>query len=150
MAGLSIIIDSREQLPLQFTHKSITATKVQKLDVGDYAAEFDDGYRPPVVFERKSLGDLYGTLSAGYDRFKNEIERAKVSETKIIIITEGTLTKTLFGNIHSSRTPQSIVYQLFTIRIRYGIETVFCSSREEIAEYISQFYIAHKKERDLR
>lgn len=142
---MKIIIDTREQKPLVFNHKSITAVEVKGLSVGDYGAMSSE-YQHPIVFERKSINDLYGTLSQGYDRFRKEIERAKEQNTKIIIIVEGSLNRILMGTTFSKRTPESIVYQLFTLRVRYDVETVFCSNREEMAEYITQFYIAHHKE----
>lgn len=142
---MRIIVDSREQKPLVFNHKSITAVEVKGLSVGDYGAMSSE-YQHPIVFERKSINDLYGTLSQGYERFKAEIERAKEQNTKIIIIVEGSLNRILMGTAFSKRTPESIVYQLFTLMVRYDVETVFCSNREEMAEYITQFYIAHHKE----
>ena len=104
--------------------------------MGDYSCRFDDGHIPPVVFERKSINDLYGTLSAGYTRFKDEIGRSEKLSIRLIIIVEGSLRRILAGCNKSQRTPISIVYQLFTIRIRYNIETVFTNNREEMSQYI--------------
>ena len=70
---MTIIIDNREQKPLEFS----VPTKRGTLAVGDYRAEFSDGSVSQVVFERKSINDLYGTLSKGYSRFKREIEDRK-------------------------------------------------------------------------
>lgn len=145
---MTILIDTREQSQLEFPK----VTDVQKvcLPVGDYAVKFSGVYEVPVVFERKGINDLYGTLSSGYERFKREINRAKESNIKLIIIVEGTLTQVLKGVKFSKRTPISIIYQLFTLRVRHDIETVFCKDREEMAEYITQFYIAHKKHYEER
>lgn len=142
---MKILIDTREQKPLVFNHKFITSVEVKGLNVGDYGAMSSE-FLHPVVFERKSINDLYGTLSQGYERFKKEIERAKEQNTKIIIIVEGSLKRILMGTAFSKRTPESIIYQLFTIRVRYDVETVFCSDRLEMSEFITQFYIAHHKE----
>lgn len=143
---MKILVDNREQLPLTFKHKFIKGTVPTTLNVGDYGALFTEGYNFPTVFERKSISDLYGTLSQGYERFKKEIIRAKESNTELILIVEGSLTRVLHGSPYSMRTPESIVYQLFTLYVRYGIKTVFCSTRDEASEYITQFYIAHYKE----
>lgn len=143
---MKIIIDSREQLPLVFKHKSIKDTVKKGLVVGDYGAIFEDGFEPPMYFERKSIADLYGTLSQGYDRFKREFERAKEKNLQLIIIVEKNLTNVLDGVPYSQRTPESIVYQIFTIFARYGIQTIFCKDRNDATEYITQFYIAHEKE----
>jgi ERCC4-type nuclease len=101
-----------------------------------------------VVFERKSINDLYGTLSKGYSRFKQEIERSKGLRILLIIIVEGSLRRVLSGCSNSRRTPISIVYQLFTLRVRYGIETVFTNTREEMSQYITHYFLAEEKERN--
>lgn len=143
---MRILIDTREQEPLIFKHKSIKETIIKGMNVGDYCAITDCGFQFPMVFERKSINDLYGTLSQGYARFTKEIERAKEKNIQIIIIVEGSLTRILQGCGYSQRTPESIVYQIFTIWVRHGIQTIFCKDRDDASEYITQFYIAHEKE----
>lgn len=139
---MKVICDTREQLPLEFNHKFITEVKREKLLVGDYQAEFSDGYRPPIVFERKGIGDLYGTLTSGYKRFKKEILRAQESKTTLIIIIEGTFTKVLAGYSHSSVEGITIIKKLFTLWCRYGVKPVFCKDREEASSYITEFFCA--------
>lgn len=140
-----IIQDSREQIPLKFDHKFIIEVKIEKLNVGDYMVEFSDGHRPPIAFERKSINDLYGTLSQGYDRFKDCILRAKETGIQLVIIIEGSLTKVGYGHIHSSRSPESILYQLFTLYAKYGIWPVFCADSKEASEFITHIFIASEK-----
>lgn len=62
-----IYIDTREKRPLYFRNLN----KVTKLDFGDYGSNYCD-----FAIERKSLPDLFSTLSAGYERFEREIERS--------------------------------------------------------------------------
>ena len=80
-----IYVDSREQsvFPLE-------NIQVKKLDFGDYCLR-----RNPekVYVERKSMADLLGTISGGFDRFKNELERAK--ESYLVILVEEPLTTCL-------------------------------------------------------
>ena len=139
---MKIIVDTREQKPLEFSVPTVR----ECLQVGDYSCRFDDGHIPPVVFERKSLNDLYGTFSQGYDRFRREIGRASELNLSIKIIVEGSLRRVLQGTSHSRRTPISLVYQIFTIRVRYGVETIFCNTREEMSEYIYHTFRALEKE----
>lgn len=139
---MKIIIDTREQLPLKFTCE----TARECLPVGDYGGKFFDGTSCAVVFERKSINDLYGSLSQGYERFKKEIIKSSENSIRLIIIIEGSLNTVLRGTPNSRRTPISIIHQLFTIRARYGIETVFTNSRDEMSKYITHFFKAHAKE----
>lgn len=135
-----IIQDTREQKPLEFKHYSITEVFKQKMDVGDYCAEFKDGYRPPIVFDRKSISDLYGTMGKGYPRFKKCIQRAQEQNIQLFIIVEGSLTKVSKGYSRSKIKGSSMVQKLFTLSVRYGVHTIFCSTRKEMAYYITHFY----------
>ena len=80
-----IICDTREQLPLCFGEK--IKTKHENLDFGDYKLN-DDVFTGKVCIERKSMGDLYATLTTGYSRLKREILRAKESGFYLIILIE--------------------------------------------------------------
>ena len=141
-----IIQDTREQKPLKFNHPWITEVRIEKIDIGDYRAEFTDGYKPPIVFERKSIGDLYGTMGYGYGRFKRCIVRAQDSETTLFIIVEGSLTKVLKGYEHSKIGGISMVYKLFTLWVRYGVQTIFVNNRVEMVEFITHFYLSCGKD----
>lgn len=142
-----ILQDSRENKPLQFTHPCIESVRVGKLNVGDYTCEFTNGEKSKVVFERKSLGDLFGTLSQGYERFKKEIERAHECNTTLYIIIEGTLTRVARGYNHSRRSGLSIIAQLMTLLIKYNVHTVFCKDRKEMVLYITEFYRSEDRAR---
>lgn len=74
--------DSREQLPFLL---DCNVQKV-KLPVGDYT--ISEPYFSNIYIERKSLSDLVGTLTGGYDRFINEIEKAKSIDAYLVVIVE--------------------------------------------------------------
>ena len=138
---MKILIDSREQAPLVFPIDGIcTETKLATLDVGDYQAEYTDGTRPPVVFERKGLGDLFGTMTAGYARFKREMERAQEQGIRLILLIEGTLTDVYAGHTYSQFAGSSCVQKLFTLWVKYDLYPVFCANRSEMSRYIIEFY----------
>ena len=137
-----ILCDTREQSPLKFSHRYITSVAKKKLDFGDYGCKFSDGHLVNVFFERKSLGDLYGTMGTGYKRFKREIVRAQEAKATLFIIVEGSLTEVGKGYKHSKIYGRSMKQKLFTLWIKHGIQTIFTTSRKEMAEYITQFYLA--------
>lgn len=137
-----IHIDTRETKPLEFPYLCVDGTKRIKLDVGDYGVEFTDGYKPPIFFERKSMGDLFGTLGKGYKRFKKEIMRSQEAKCSLILIVEGSLSKVMKGYSHSTIEGLSIVRKLFTLYVKYGVRPVFCKSREEMSLYIYNMFYA--------
>lgn len=83
---LEIYCDTREQMPLKFNAK----TRSTKLDFADYTLS-DKNYCGNIYIERKSVGDLYGTIASakGMERFEKELERAKSDGAYIIILVEG-------------------------------------------------------------
>jgi len=78
----TIAIDTREQAPYYFNNlhagsdKSYRPMEIQTarvtLQQGDYSIV---GHESHVAIERKSKADLFGTLSAGRERFQRELER---------------------------------------------------------------------------
>ena len=142
-----ILIDTREQKPLDFSHEYITEVKIEKLLCGDYGCEYKDNSRCPIYFERKgSMSDLFNTMGQGYPRFKKEIIRAKENNIRLILIIEGSLTKVLTGCERSYLDGFSIVRKLFTLWLRYGLYPVFCRNEEEMVKYITEFYLAYGRE----
>ena len=79
-----ILTDSREQNALEFDNRQ----KVKGLKFGDYAMRGSD-----IVIERKSLSDFWGTLTGGYERFCREIQRAKDSDSYLVVVVEEPLTE---------------------------------------------------------
>lgn len=143
---MKIIQDTREQAPLKFHNNQITEIVKRKLDVGDYGCEFEDGHIVPIVFERKSIADLFGTLGKGYKRFKKEIIRAQEANIQIFIIIEGTLADVQKGYEYSKIKGDQITKQLFTLWLKHNIMPIFVKDRREMSDYIINFYIASGKQ----
>lgn len=143
-----IIQDSREQEALRFenypTKVVIDQLVVQKLDYGDYSCH-SNGIVCPVFFERKGLGDLFGTLGKGYSRFKKEVSRCNLDGNKLVIIIEGTLKDVLNGYKHSKMSGIGIIRTMCTLQWKYGVNFVCCSSREEMALYIIEQFSAWER-----
>lgn len=64
--------DTREQRPLEIKGYAV---EVAGLPVGDYGVKgFSDWNNPAFICERKSVGDLVGSLTRGRRRFTREVE----------------------------------------------------------------------------
>lgn len=147
MSKITIIIDSREQLPLDFVDETIEGIETMPLPVGDYGARFKMGYECPLIFERKSLPDLFMTLTQNYERFRKELEKAKKENIQLIIVIEGSLTDIYNGVPHSKREGSSIIKQLSTIWVKYSVPFYCFSSgslnaRYEMSRFIIETYNA--------
>lgn len=77
---LEILVDTREQKPLNLSNVTVS-----KLDFGDYTSS---SHYKSVFVERKSLVDLCGTLSAGFERFQRELGRMTEMEASLVICVE--------------------------------------------------------------
>jgi ERCC4-type nuclease len=145
---MKLFIDTREQIPLEFMVDGNVSEVIRtKLPYGDYFGGWEDKSGQfveffPVCFERKSLGDLYGTLGAGMERFKREIERAKEDGFKLIIIVEGCLTEVEKGYKHSSIKGESILKTLFTLWVKHDIPHILCNDRNDMMTTILHMFDA--------
>ena len=138
-----IKIDSREQAPLEFKVGDIVKeVRVEGLPFADYWGESDDGYEYPIVFERKGLGDLFGTLTGGMDRFKRMLEKADAVQAQVYLLIEGSLEKVYKGYEHSQVSGDQIVRTIFSLKVRHGLEPIFCNSRHEMKAHIVETYEA--------
>ena len=137
-----IIQDSREQLELDFSGiEGVEKVEKMGLAYGDYTA-IVHGKPCPIVFERKGLGDLFGTMGKGYERFKREMQRAKDDNVKLILIIEGSYTDVWNGFERSQIDGASMLKKLSTLYIKYDLEFIFCESRRVMARRIVDVYSA--------
>jgi len=73
MTPLTVVCDSREQLPYRFDRWAGVRIFRGTLPTGDYSLA---GYEDRLAVERKSLEDLLGCLTFGRERFERELRRA--------------------------------------------------------------------------
>lgn len=143
---MEILIDTREQTPLEFHHEYITGVNRMKLEVGDYGVKFFDGYTPPLFFERKSKNDLFISLGKDYKRFKRELLRAQENNMQLILIIECSITDILKGSKYSMIEGITIIKKLFTLWVRHNLAFICCRNRDEMSIYIAEFYSAIGRE----
>ena len=126
--GTAIYVDSREQ-------KAIFDGERKLLLVGDYTTP---ALLDKFHIERKSPEDLYGTLTKGHVRFRNEIIRAQVNNITLALYVECSkdkfVAKEFPGGGHR-QLPGNVLGKIVdTVETRYGIEVVWCASREDMVK----------------
>lgn len=137
-----LIIDNREQLPLEFRPGVFDFIDTQYMPFADYWLEVD-GKEVPLMMERKSLGDLYGTLfSENYERFKRELQRAKDMDCHLMLLIEGSIEDVWKGYSHSSISGDTMLKKLAMMRVRYDLEVHFFNTRREMARWIEEIFSA--------
>lgn len=138
-----LIVDSREQLPLipEFRPGVFDSIEVKGMPFADYWLEID-GKEVPIMMERKGLGDLFGTMGQGYERFKVEMKKAKDMDCHMMLLVEGSMMDVWKGYEHSSISGDSMLKKLAMLRVRYDLEVHFFNTRREMARFIEEIYSA--------
>ena len=138
-----ILSDTNEIKPLSFRLDSILI-EVQRfnLPVGDYRALYADGSMSKVVFERKSLPDLWGTMTKGHKRFMNEVRYAKELGIDLYLIIENSFSEVEDGFERSDFGGSSMVKKLGTLFHKYHLPVIFTAGREDMARFIKLFFVS--------
>ena len=134
------IIDTREQKPLP-----MTPSVRKKLEVGDYTTK--KLYNKFHV-ERKSLGDLYGTITKGNNRFKYELFRAAWHRIDIVVVVEGTYLDFInkrFPKGNERKVSKGTLEKLIaTFEKKYFLRFIWCRSRRDAKKAISTLFSQKK------
>lgn len=121
----TIIIDTREQKPYTFKgYKSVR----KGLSAGDYSLSNKQAL---VLIERKSLADLYGTLTrkSNFERFTKELEKLKFAKYPFLMI-EATPAQIRNGFEYSNANGGAVLDKLMRICCQYGIQIIFGGDRD--------------------
>jgi ERCC4-type nuclease len=146
--GCVILVDTREQAPLKFDNH---ATRREGLTCGDYSIEGPDGtsFKPgnpgAVAVERKSIGDLVGSVTSGRERFAREFERSRELD-HFALVMECSLSDIADGQYRSSVPPQSVIQTLVSWSVRYDTPVWFADNPQfaaRLAESILEKHVRH-------
>lgn len=140
---MKVIVDSREQLPLDFSRWEGVAIEISGLPVGDYALR---GLETKAAIERKSIDDLVGSLSSGRDRFETELMKARGYDLFVIVV-EASMDDVVQHRYRSRMLPASVLQSLFTYQARYGVPTLWAGSREGAAYAVKSQLEKYLRER---
>ena len=146
MTKLTIIEDTREQTPLDFSGFRGVESVRSGLKTGDYSVQ---GYEDKICFERKSIPDLVGTLIGGHERFLREMDRMKDYEEKYILVEHSASRAYLYCERHGWEYKfDTIIQSLLAYAYHYRVRVKFCKDRDDMAEYIvkkSREYVKRKE-----
>lgn len=139
---MAILVDTREQKPL-WKGKDIIR---RKLHEGDYSTEELEHH---VVVERKSPGDLYGSILQGHERFRKEIVRSIMKGKDFYIFVECSkedfICKRWDGAYQRRGTPAQLASIVKAIEEVYDVNFVWCDGRVEMKHRMKAFFISYKE-----
>ena len=145
---MKIFVDSREQLPLMFTLKNET----MKLPTGDYCPSKD--FFSNVFVERKSISDLFGTLTQGIDRFRNEIDKAVELGFYLVVVIDGSYIEALEytprTKIKTKINAAHIFHEIREIMSKYNnIQFIFAGNRLRASQIVERVFRLKDQVKDL-
>lgn len=142
-SDLTFIVDTREQLPLDFAG---IVTVQGTLPTGDYSVV---GLETCVALERKSLPDLLCCIGTERERFEKEIQRLLAYETRAIVV-EASWADLERGEWRSQVTVQAALGSVLGWIAR-GVPVIMAGDRRRAAEMIGRimFIAARRRWREM-
>ncbi len=135
----TIIIDTREQRPLEFRHLPTVAGTLQS---GDYSVA---GLEHEFAIERKTVADLCQSVTRGRERFERELHRLRgFSFARVLIV----------GSPHEVQTkaqnPKAVFSSITAMETRWNIPFIWEPSPETAARLIERWAWFFHRERIAR
>lgn len=137
LLSMTILVDTREQ-PSERARKRYQSFQCphrrQKLDFGDYSAEFTlpDGQIVQVdaAIERKmSLEEISTCLTKDRDRFRREFERARDAGASMYLLVENATWENLINGKYKTKFHKKAFLASITAWIaRYNLKPIFCKA----------------------
>jgi len=154
--ALQFLVDSREQRRFVFSapvKKEFRdgGTLVRGLSEGDYSVCIDSGAPLSIRIERKSLGDLYGVVGHGRERFERELDRLRAHEYRAIVV-EATADDILKGYERSQISGRAALKSLGAWAMDYGVHAWLMESHRRAGGWcqylLERFAAQHLKARE--
>lgn len=119
-----LVVDTREQTPLAFTHCTAERGALQS---GDYSAK---GLEESFCVERKTIADLVGSLTRERARFMREMHRLRgFQNAYLLIIGRDVELSALVAQRRANVT--QINHSLLALQARYGVHVVWVDTPAE-------------------
>lgn len=121
---LGIVVDTREQAPLDFSRWPDVTVETATLRAGDYSLK---GLERQFGVERKSIPDLVSSITTGRERLERELDVLKGFAVAAIVV-EGTMEDVAHHRYRSKTAPESVLQTLAAWQVRYGVPTIWAGS----------------------
>jgi ERCC4-type nuclease len=135
---LTIIIDTREQRPLDLALRTERAT----LTTGDYSVK---GLEHLITAERKSLDDLVSCVGQNRERFERTVQRMLAYEARLIVV-EAPLAALEVGEWRAQVTPSSVQGSVAKWQSQ-GLPILFADNRQRAALHLARWLYVAARER---
>ena len=142
----TIIIDSREQTPFEFS--AAVRVEVRKLEVGDYSLA---GLEDRVVVERKTLSDLLGSITHDRERFVRELRQLRAFSLAALVV-EADWATIIGRGYRADVHPNAVLGSLAAFAIKYHVVPILAGDHATGAILTERLLLNYARivERDFR
>jgi len=143
---MRIVIDTREQAPLDFAAWPEVSPERGTLRVGDYSLA---GLEDRFAIERKSLPDLVASVTTHRERLERELQTLRGYDLAAIVV-EADMGQVLRHGYRSHATPDSVLQSLAAFLVRYRTPTLWAGSPQGSAYMVralARHYLADQGRR---
>jgi DNA excision repair protein ERCC-4 len=130
-----ILIDSREQTPLEFSAEVDVETVT--LETGDYSLV---GFTDSVRVERKSKSDLVACVGPERERFLEQMTRLANYRVRALVV-EASWEELAAGVYRSNMNPRSVTGTLLALVVDSGIPVLLVGSAKEAGEAVERIML---------
>lgn len=144
---MKIVIDTREQAPLDFSKYNCTV-ETGTLATADYSLQ---GLETLAAIERKSEDDLLGSLTQGRERFERELARLRGFSLKSVVC-ETSWQRLAKGMYRSKMTPHSCLQSIIGLSVRFDVPFLMVETHQAAAYTVFHLFrhFLEQREKELK
>ncbi len=139
---ITVLVDTREQKPWSLDPTRFETRRATLRKKGDYTIA---GMEDVFAIERKSLGDMVGTVIGDMIRFHKELRRLAGLDFAAIVV-EADIGDLIAHRYESEANPESVIGRVNGIYLDYGIPTFWFGMKSQCERMVENlFTMAAKK-----
>lgn len=145
---MRIVVDTREQTPLDFSPFPDCEEERGALPTGDYSVKGLEGI---AAIERKSCSDLLGSLTHDRARFERELARLRSFALRAVVV-EASWMQLAKGEYRSRMKPHSCLQSILGLSVRFGVPFLLVETHKAAAYTVYHLFrhFLNQREEELR
>lgn len=141
---MMLVVDSREQSPLDFSPFPDCQVERGALSTADYSIK---GLEHIVGIERKSESDLLGSLTQGRERFERELARLRPFALRAVVV-ESSWMQLARGEYRSRMQPHACLQSILGLSVRFDVPFLFVETHKAAAYTVYHLFRHFLKQRE--
>jgi hypothetical protein len=140
---MKILIDNKEQDPLQFTNYTSVQTMDETLKAGDYTLvghDMSTDDNSVIIERKKDCNELARNLGAYWERFCKEMEVLQQYKNRAIVVCSNNTFADLYNCGYTKLHPNFIAKRIGELQAKYQVPVLFLGNRNNVEDYIYRLF----------